>query len=144
MNGELKSGLRGAGGRGVSRAQVQGPAGSSVDTSMHNGFLHRSKISLDLEPGRKGPELALPPPLYMPSSTRRLAAGDASLAGLRTKGIQSKPFAGSGLNITSKDNRENGYIPGNKNWSFRNPAATDHKYDEFEENKTNGFGNLSK
>ncbi|MPC34300.1 Serine/threonine-protein kinase MAK [Portunus trituberculatus] len=144
MNSDLKSGMRGAGGRGGGMVPAQGSMGSGVDTSTHNGFLHRSKISLDLEPGSKGSELALPPPLYMPSSTRRPVAGDASLAGFRTKGIQSKPFAGSGLNISSKDNRENGYIPGNKNWSFRNPAATDHKYDEFEENKTNGFGNLSK
>ncbi|XP_045132290.1 serine/threonine-protein kinase dyf-5-like isoform X1 [Portunus trituberculatus] len=142
MNSDLKSGMRGAGGRGGGMVPAQGSMGSGVDTSTHNGFLHRSKISLDLEPGSKGSELALPPPLYMPSSTRRPVAGDASLAGFRTKGIQSKPFAGSGLNISSKDNRENGYIPGNKNWSFRNPAATDHKYDEFEENKTNGFGNL--
>ena len=144
MNSDLKSGIRGAGVRGGGMVPAQGSMGSSVDTSTHNGFLHRSKISLDLEPGSKGSELGLPPPLYMPSATRRPVAGDASLAGFRTKGIQSKPFAGSGLNISSKDNRENGYIPGNKNWSFRNPAATDNKYGEFEENKTNGFGNLSK
>lgn len=143
MSSEMKSGMRGAGGRG-SRALPQGP--TDLDTSTHNGFLHRSKISLDLEPGTKAPEHTLPymqPPTY--ASTRRLAGGDSALGALRTKGISSKPFAASGLNLSTKDTRENGYLPSNKNWStFRNPAVANNKYDEFEENKTNGYGNLSK
>lgn len=144
MSSEMKSGMRGAGGRG-SRALPQGTTGGSLDTSTHNGFLHRSKISLDLEPGTKVPEHALPPPLYMQSSTRRAVGGDPVLGGLRNKGFPSKPFGSSGLNLSSKGTRENGYLPSNKNWSsFRNPVATDNKYDEFDENKTNGYGNLSK
>lgn len=145
MGSEMKSGMRGAGGRG-SRALPLGPTGGGLDTSTHNGYLHRSKISLDLEPGTKAPEHALPPPpLYMQSSTRKVAGGDLALGGLRTKGVPSKPFAGPGLNFSSKGIRGNGYLPSTKNWSsFRNPAATESKYDEFEENKTNVYGNLSK
>lgn len=126
------------GGKGTSKV--------SGDTSTHNGYLHRSKINLDLDPGTRGRDQPRPPPaLTMHPSGRRLDGVEASLGSIRARGVHPKPFVASGVNMSSKATKENKYLPNTKHWSsFRDQSSNDNKYDDFEDNKTKGFGNLSK
>ncbi|XP_037777710.1 serine/threonine-protein kinase MAK-like isoform X2 [Penaeus monodon] len=132
----------GGAGRGVkSSANGLGVVGSN---GIQNGLTHRAKISLDLDPGTRGPEHAPPAPtLHQRASARRGGGIEASQGEMRARGTFSKPLVPAGIGLGSNSLRENNYFPSTKYRStYYNPTNKDNKFDEFEDNKINGFGNL--
>ncbi|KAG7171618.1 Serine/threonine-protein kinase MAK-like [Homarus americanus] len=145
-NSEIGAILAGgtSGKRGGGKVNTKLPSGAG-DTKKHNGYSHRTKINLNLDPGTRSYNQPLPPPtLHLQPSARRLGGHDPSLGSIRARG-QAKPFMANGLDLGSKGIKENNFLPNTKHWSsFRDPPSNDNKYNDFEDNKTNGFGNLSK
>ncbi|XP_042876749.1 serine/threonine-protein kinase MAK-like isoform X2 [Penaeus japonicus] len=134
----------GGAGRGVKgSATVMGGVGSN---GIQNGLSHRAKISLDLDPGmRGGPEQAPPAPTlhHQRASARRGGGIEASQGEMRTRGTFSKPLVPAGLGLGSNNLRENNYFPSTKYRStYYNPTNKDNKFDDFEDSKINGYGNL--
>lgn len=96
---------------------------------------------------RGGPEQAPPAPTlhHQRASARRGGGIEASQGEMRTRGTFSKPLVPAGLGLGSNNLRENNYFPSTKYRStYYNPTNKDNKFDDFEDSKINGYGNLSK
>nr|XP_045606663.1 serine/threonine-protein kinase MAK-like [Procambarus clarkii] len=132
LGGEAGS-VRGGGGRAIGRMPAVGN-----DNKTHNGYLHRTKIGLDLDPGTRSYDQPFPNPTQpLHPSGRRLGGAD-SLSSIRTRGNPSKTFIPRGFDASSRNTEENSFLPNAKHWSsFRDPPSN-----EYEDNKTNSLGNL--
>ncbi|KAK8751300.1 hypothetical protein OTU49_013963, partial [Cherax quadricarinatus] len=101
------------------------------------------KINLDLDSGTRSYDLAPPNPTQpLRPPGRRLGGVEPSLNNIRTRGNQPKTFIPSGFDTNTKNIEENNLLPNTKHWSSIRDPPNDNKYTEFEENKTNSFGNL--
>lgn len=129
--------------------------GGVGDSSTHNNFPHRTKISLDLDPGisksKDRPSAPLIPLKQQPQQQRYMGGFNGSSTANRLKGIHqpSKPLDINGISLGTKGIKENDFLPNSKHWfhessSTNNNNNNSHKYTDFEDHKTNGFGNLSK